>query len=81
MIHNFVTLQEGEIKERIRQSLEVYEEALLKEDDKVEDSEQQQQELFQKCFQLLTQLPQLAPSCPLFILTNMVRMLELGQKR
>ena len=38
-------------------------------------------EVFHKCFQLLTQLPQLAPSCPVFNLTNMLRMLQFGQDR
>jgi hypothetical protein len=70
-------MQEGEIKERIRSSLKVYETALQLEEDEQPDRD----EVFHKCFQLLTQLPQLAPSCPAFILSHMLRLLRLGQER
>jgi hypothetical protein len=66
--------EEGEIKERIGQSIAVYEAALLEEVD-------HHSEVFHKLFQLLTQLPQLAPSCPVFILNHMLRILKLGKDR
>jgi hypothetical protein len=72
-------VQKGEIKDRIRQSLAVYEEALEQHEDSQEKADQE--EIFHKCFQLLTQLPQLAPGCPRFILSQLLRILQLGQDR
>jgi hypothetical protein len=75
-------LQGGEIKERIRKSLAVYEQA-LQQHQQLEDGEEtaDQEEIFHKCYQLLIQLPQLAPGCPRFILSQLLRMLQLGQDR
>jgi hypothetical protein len=72
-------VQGGEIKERIRKSLAVYEQALQQEQ-QLEDGEEtaDQEEIFH---QLLIQLPQLAPGCPRFILSQLLRMLQLGQDR
>jgi hypothetical protein len=75
--------QEGEIKERIRESISVYEEALLLQEEEKEEKKQvvDHSEIFHKLFQLLTQLPQLAPSCSVFLLTEMLRILQLGKER
>ncbi len=74
-------MQGGEIKERIRKSLAVYEQALQQQ--QLEDGAEtaDQEEIFHKCYQLLIQLPQLAPGCPRFILSQLLRVLQLGQDR
>ncbi len=75
-------MQGGEIKDRIRKSLAVYEQA-QQQQQQLEDGEEtaDQEEIFHKCYQLLIQLPQLAPGCPRFILSQLLRMLQLGQDR
>ncbi len=59
----------------------MYEQAL--EQQQLEDGEEKvdQEEIFHKCYQLLIQLPQLAPGCPRFILSQLLPVLQMGQER